>query len=150
MIGPNEPEAAVAKSRQRIDTGGGNYIGSIRGHATVGDIVAGDKVAGNKVTNSPAGELAALFQQIYAHVDAMPTRTDVDRSELRATVSKVEREAARGERADANKIGSWLRMIGGLVPDVARVVAAALLNPVAGVATAVQVVAQRVAGGTGP
>ncbi len=138
-----QSEAAVAAQgrtgeSRSINTGGGAYV---EGTVTAHEFVGRDKT----VTGVDAAGLADLFGTVYDRIARMPERPDVDKDELRDTVEKVEREAAKGADANPQKIGYWLNTLAGVVPDVVKVVAAALVNPVAGVAAAVQVVASRFA-----
>jgi hypothetical protein len=43
----------MSQQRRSVSTGGGNYVGTIRGRATVGDIVAGDKYSHDTHVHAP-------------------------------------------------------------------------------------------------
>jgi hypothetical protein len=85
-----------------------------------------------------------MFQTIYQDIDARKDDPDVDKDELKSTVQLIQQEAAKGDQANGTKVQRWLQNLGQIAPDILQVTAATLLNPVAGVATALQKIAQRV------
>jgi hypothetical protein len=124
-----------------VNTGGGLYVaGSLSAHHVVGR----DQTNIGTVPDVDAAELARRLVAAHRRIDNLGDE-ELDKDELRESVRRIEREAGRGEQADTKKIATWLRTLGGLVPDIAKIVAAALANPIAGVAAAVQVTASRVA-----
>jgi hypothetical protein len=86
--------------------------------------------------------LAELFQTVYQHIDALPKKPQA-KEELKETAHKVQREAAKGKEADEEMIEGWLQSIAVMAPDILEVTANTLLNPVAGVATAIQKIAEK-------
>ena len=72
--------------------------------------------------------------------------TKLNKVELARTVTQVEQEAARGEEADLGRLAHLLKTLKAVAPDVLEVTAVALLNPVAGVATAVRKIAAAIRG----
>ncbi|MCC7162672.1 MAG: CHAT domain-containing protein [Anaerolineae bacterium] len=110
--------------------------------ATVGQVAAGRN---NTQINQGADlkDLAALFQTVYKQVDARPDDPDIDKDEIKAKVKQVESEANKGEQANAKKIERWLTDLKNIAPDILEITAAALLNPIAGVALAVAKIAER-------
>ena len=152
-----------------VDTGGGAYVdgdvqagGDFVGRDKVvqGDDVGGDKItvgdisgsdgiaigrgAQATVTKGVSGEeLAQLFGNIYQKIEARPEDPDVDKDELVGTVQKIEKEAEKGEKANSKKVERWLKFLAEMAPDILEVTAAALANPVAGVATAIGKIAKR-------
>jgi tellurite resistance protein len=95
-------------------------------------------------------ELESLFATVLARVEQRPADDEVDNEELARTVTLVREEAARGEEADVGKLRHWLRTLRAVAPDVLEITAAALLNPVAGVAAAVRALAAGMSGGEPP
>jgi hypothetical protein len=136
----------MKKQQRNVNTAGGAYFeGSI--HAE-GDVVGGDKVT---VGQGVAGEdLVALFDAIYRRIDQRPEVPDIDRAELKETVQRVQEEVGKGEQANTGKIARWLRTLADVAPDIFKVTAAALANPLAGVVAAVQAVAVRLEREVGP
>jgi zinc-ribbon domain len=166
-------------NRREVNTGGGSYIGGdvnasgdFVGHDKIvhGDEVRGDKIGGDKtmmgnVSNSTVAagsgaqatsnqgvsgaELAALFDAIYKRIDARPDNPDVDKEELQGTVQRIQAEASKGEEANPGKVRRWLNALADIAPDILEVTVSSLINPIAGVATAIRSVAERVLQGTG-
>ena len=146
-----------------VDLGGGDFVG--RDKVVHGDEVRGDKVGGDKIevggisggTGFAIGrgaqahvshglggeEIARLFEVVYKQIEDRPKDPNVDKEELADTVQKIEKEAAKGEQANANKVERWLGFLADMAPDVLKVTAAALANPVAGVATAIRLIAEK-------
>lgn len=133
-----------------------------------GDVIHGDKISGDKIRigNIASGasvavgrgshssavniqaekDLAQHFAQIYAQIEARPEDPQVDKDELRDTVKRIEKEAAKGEKAEPVKIKRWFAGLAQIAPDIVVIIAAVLTNPTLGVSTAVQKVAQAAAG----
>ncbi len=155
-----------------VNTGGGDFVGRdkrVYGDVVHGDKVGGDKVQGDKVggdkfdvnitgstgvaigRNAQAyvsqgvsgDQLAALFAAVYRKIDARPEDPRVDKDELRETAQRVEKEAAKGDQANQDKLGRWLQTLENIAPDVVEVVVNALLNPGAGAASVVKKVLER-------
>ena len=110
--------------------------------ATVGQVAAG---SGITQVNQGADlkDLAALFQSVYKQIDNRPAADDIDNDEITNKVKQIEAEAKKGEQANAKKIERWLTDLKNIAPDILEVTAAALLNPIAGVALAVAKVAEK-------
>lgn len=149
--------ATQQPTAQRIDTGGGAYIGG-------GVTVSGGRFAGRDQVNvegdaaiardqasatvsRPQGlggqDLAALFDRIYERIESRPPDPDVDKEEMAETVRKIQQEAAKGEEANPRKVERWLRTLGMMAGDIVDVTAACLLSPAAGVAAVIRKVAQK-------
>ena len=137
-------EEREEKGGRRIDTDGGAYVG---GGVTVtdGDFVGRDQVVyGDKIHGVGGDELARLFAGVYQQIKERPEDPDIDKEELAETVKKIEKEAAKGEEANPNKVERWLKFLGGMALDILEVTAACLANPVAGVTTAIRKIAEKV------
>jgi hypothetical protein len=118
-----------------VATGGGAYFGSAQTQS--GNITARDTVVYGNYDQIQAAS-AGGFQDVYETLD-----------ELRATVEKIEEEAARGEQADPNKIRQWLDKLTSLAPDVTELVVNALTNPGAAVVSGVKLAADAFRGKAG-
>jgi zinc-ribbon domain len=111
--------------------------GSVTTRDVAGTGIAIGHGASAVVQNGVLGqELEPLFATVLAHIECRPADHEVDKAELARTVTQVEQEAARGEEADLGRLAHLLKVLKAVAPDVLEVTAAALLNPVAGVATA--------------
>jgi hypothetical protein len=122
------------------------------GGISIGGNVGGNIIFGNNNTvNIQQGvtgqDLVALFGGIQKQIEARPEDPKVDKEEISATVDRIQKEAAKGEEGNAEKIARWLNTLSDLAPDILSVTAAALVNPVAGVAAGIKVVAERFAKG---
>jgi hypothetical protein len=160
----SEEKKAKGTGGIHIDTGGGQAIVgdvSVQG----GDFVAGKKVVrGDEIrvgditgstvaigrhaqathTEGVSGEdLAQLFAHVYQQIEARPADPDVDKEEVTETVQKVEKEAAKGEEANATKVERWLKFLGGMAPDILDVTVACLTHPLAGVGTVIRKIAEK-------
>ena len=112
-----------------------------------GDVVGRDKIVTTYgVGAGEIAELARQFAQIYQKIDAQPADPDVDKAELKGTVQKIEEEVKKGEQANPAKVERWLKFLAEMSEDVFQVTVATLANPVAGVAKAVQLIAQKAKG----
>jgi len=152
-----------------IDTGGGGYVGGDlqvgsdyigRDQAIGGDRISGDQIsvgdivgsagiaigrgAQATVTQGVSSEaLARLFGTIYQTIEARPEDPDIDKQELVETVQKIEKESAKGEEANPNRVERWLKFLADMAPDILEVTAATLANPITGVAAVIRNVAKR-------
>jgi len=129
---------------------GGDYVGgnkTVSQHAG-GDIVGRDKITTTTTTTTglSGDQLARLlesFAAIQKQIDARPPDPNVDKDEIKRTVDDVKTEVQKGEAANANKVQRWLTGLAAMAPDIFKVTVATLASPVAGVATAIQLIAQK-------
>jgi hypothetical protein len=127
--------------------GGVNITG--QGKVTIGgDVVGRDKIV-STVTNTSgldAGQLAELLKQfavIDRRIDALPGKDEADKQELKETVKKIEDEAKKGDQARPDRVERWLVNVGAMSDDIFEVTAAALINPLLGVAKTIQLIAKK-------
>jgi hypothetical protein len=152
-----------------IHTGSGDFVEGnkiVGGDQVHGDKVMGDKVGGDKISvgdisgstgiaigreaqagvTQPQGlggdEITRLFRAVYEQIENRSEDPDVDKGELANTVQKIEKEAAKGEEANVKKVERWLTFLADMAPDILKVTAATLANPVVGVATAIRLIAE--------
>jgi hypothetical protein len=131
----------------KVDTHGGDLV---FGNKIDGDFVQGDKIGGDKIIVSGAGsqvqvshgldaaELAALFQEVSRQLDRLPERVEIDKDELKDTAGRLEKEIAKGDQANPERLKRWLDVLEKYAPDVVEILVNALLNPGAGAASAVK------------
>ena len=105
-----------------------------------GDIVGRDKITKYGVSG---GELTKMFDQIKQQIESRPYDPDVDKSELSDIVGKIEQEIKKGEASNSTKVERWLQFLAITSDDIFQVTAAALVNPLSGVAKAIQLIAQK-------
>jgi hypothetical protein len=107
--------------------------------------IGGDVVGGNKVVTQ-YGMLEDEFKKIKALIEKRPDEAAVDKDELKSTLERIEAEVKKGEDANTTKIERWLKFLAGMSDDIFQVTAAALTNPVAGVAKTIQLIAKKAKG----
>ena len=162
--------AAIAGPGGNVHVGGEQSYGDeVHGDVVHGDKIGGDKIGGDKIggdkyvvdvsestgiaigpgaraevkTGLGADEIASLFAAIYQQIEQRPEDPDIEKVEITQTVENIEKEAAKGERANPNKVELWLKTLGLMAPDILKVTAATLANPAAGVATAIRLIAEK-------
>jgi hypothetical protein len=127
------------------DIAGGNIF---KDNISVGDITGSSGVAIGRgasarvSTGGGGNQLAAAFASIYQRLAANPENSAV-KAIVTEQVQAVEAETAKGELADAVRIEGALTVIGRMMPAILEATISALLNPVAGVSSVVQQVAER-------
>jgi hypothetical protein len=130
------------KKSSKGQSGGVNINGS---RITVGgDIVGRDKTTKYGNDAQDLAELARQFALIKQKIDQRAEDPDLDKQEISNLVENIEQELKKGEAANPNKIERWLRFLAGMADDIFQVTAATLTHPVAGVAKAIQLIAQKV------
>jgi hypothetical protein len=123
--------------------GGVNING---GNVTIaGDVVGRDKVTTTSygVTAGELAQLASQFAQIKQTIDQRADDPQVDKTELKELVERIEQEVKKGRAANPKKVERWLRFLAEMADDIFQVTVAALTHPVAGIAKAIQLIAQK-------
>lgn len=108
----------------RIDTGGGAYVG---GNVSAG----GDFVGRDKITTGLSGsELEALFAPLMAAVaqGAPPEK----QAAAVQQVQELKAEAAKGDKADDNRMAKIIDGLTGMVPGAMGAVVSMFANPIVG------------------
>jgi len=104
--------------------------------------IGGDVVGGNKVvTNNYAA--ADEFKKIRRLIEKRRNDPAVDKAEIKNTIDNIENEVKKGDKANPVKVERWLKFLASMADDIFQVTTATLANPVAGVAKAVQLIAQK-------
>lgn len=126
------PAGGATSAWGNITTGSVTGTGIAIGHGAVAEGTTG--------IDGPS--LASLFAAVRTEVQRRPEDAAVSKEELESHIGWIEEAAKEGSDGAAGKIGRWLGSLADVAPDIARTVALALVNPVAGVASAVQTVAR--------
>jgi len=134
---PSQPKPEPAPGSVSIHIGGDAKNSQIIGAG--GDVL----VEGGMQTASTRVDLSTAFAAIYQQIEARPVDPRVDKAEVKQTVEKIEAEAKKGEKADAPSVEMRFRMLAAMAPDVAEVVAATLISPLAAVGTIIRKVAEK-------
>ena len=115
-----------------------------------GDIVGRDKVVhGDNVVGSKgvdAKNLSQLFAEIHQLIQERPENPDFEKEELTGKVDAIQKEVEKGDEANPNKLERWLKELIHLAPDIFEVTVASLVNPAAGVTTAIRKIAENASG----
>jgi hypothetical protein len=130
----------------RITSEGDVNVVHVGANARVGQVAAGKNITQTSQEGVGGQDLVSLFNAINKQVDARPEDPNVDKDEIKNTLKQIVDEAGKGNAANPAKIERWLKLLKDIAPDILEVTAAALLNPVAGVAVAVMKVAERLRG----
>lgn len=106
---------------------------------------------------SPAGGIAAStgyrgptpasFQAIYRLIEARAEDENVDKAEISEIVQVIEKEAAKGQQANPNKIELWLADLADMAPDIFKVLAAYLRSPATNTTPTIRQVVEQVQAG---
>lgn len=124
-------------------SGGGISIGGNVG----GNVIIGNNNTVNTQQGINAQDLMALFNGIQNQIETRPEDPNVGKEEISEIVKRIEKEAAKGDGANKDKVSRWLETLSDLAPDILTVTVAALANPVAGVAAGIKIVAERLSKG---
>ena len=110
-----------------------------------GDVIEGDKTVtyNSGLSARETAKLARQFAQIQKNIDQKVDDPQVDKNKLKETVENIEQEVKKGQEADPGKVKRWLGFLAESAEDIFQVTVATLANPVAGVAKAVQLIAQK-------
>jgi hypothetical protein len=98
---------------------------NITGENVVGSIHASDRakvdVTQSSVHKTEDANLERLFELLEEKIRARPEDPNVDKQEIREQVNQIKEEAAKGEKANANKLKRWTRNLYSMAPDIANV-----------------------------
>ncbi|MBI4670583.1 MAG: CHAT domain-containing protein [Chloroflexi bacterium] len=125
------------------DVDGDMNVVTIGAGAQVGQVAAGRNITQTQQQGASVQDLAALFKTIYQTIERRADDPNVDKDEIKSKVKQIETEAAKGESANVSKVERWLNDLKNIAPDILDVTAAALLNPLAGISTALRKIAEK-------
>jgi hypothetical protein len=139
-----------------VSTGGGDFVG--RDQVVQGDQVKGDKISIGDVASGAAvaagrgasaevhqglggDQIAALFKGLHQEISKMPEGPD--KTVARTALEGLEVEGHKGEGAAESNVEKWLKFLAQMAPDIFNVAVSTFINPVQGLSTVFQKVAQR-------
>ncbi len=147
-----------------VSTGGGDFVG--RDQVVHGDQVRGDQVAGDQIsvgeisggTGFTIGrggqvevsqglggdEIAAVFKALRQEVSRLPESPN--KVMAQTAVDNLEAEGKKGTGANESNVEDWLKFLAQNVPDFFEVAVNTFINPVQGLSTVFQKIAQRMRG----
>lgn len=108
---------------------------SIDGENVVGIINASASARVNldqKIIQQASPEMTDLFKRVRRKVKSRRSDPRGDQAKLEHQVKKIEAEAAKGSKADPDKLERWIRTLAKMAPDIVEVMAASLAGPAAG------------------
>jgi len=73
---------------------------------------------GTPAPNAGETDLDRTFATIYRRIEAHPPEPGLDKDAAVEVVREIEREAARGEEIDPDKIEAWLKSLAFIAPDI--------------------------------
>jgi hypothetical protein len=106
----------------------------IKAENAIGNITASGGASVNvkqQVTKQVTPEMDRLFKRVHKQIEAHPPRA-ANPARVQEQVKKIEKEAAKGEKADPAKLEGWLIKLSKMAPDILDVMLASLGGPVAG------------------
>ncbi len=132
------PEEKKAQEGGRtIHTGGGTYI---EGEVEVG---SGDFVGRDKITygGGDAEAIARAFGELYQALEQKPDAPE--KMMASQAVKGLEEEAQKGEQANEENVKKWFDFLMTTLPDIGEVAINTFINPIKGLSTAFQKIAQK-------
>jgi uncharacterized protein associated with vWA-MoxR-VMAP ternary system len=97
-------------------------------NASGGSKVSVSQHAIQQATKDP--QFDQLFRALAEQIKARPEDPNVEKQEIEAQVEQIKAEAAKGEKANANKLERWIGALAEMAPDILDVMAASLGGPV--------------------
>lgn len=156
---PSNLKSATTQKVDSVESGGtvvgasigeGQQIGGQRQYGDnikVGDISDSMGVGIGKNVNvevtqgASAEEIAKAFSTLLQAVQAKPAGPE--KAVAQTAVQGLEEEAAKGEGAEESKVQKWFDFLGQMAPDVWEVAVDTFTNPIKGVSTVFNKVAER-------
>lgn len=127
------------KSREvsrKIDTGGGAYVeGDINSEG--GEIILRDKI----VYGEGADSITKAFSALYKALQEVPDGPK--KAMASQAVTGLEEEARKGQAASENTVKEWFESLMMMLPDIGEVAIRTFVNPIDGVSTVFQKIAQK-------
>lgn len=146
-----------------VNTGGGDFIGRdqhikgdyVRGNKSgersvnVGGNVSGNIVTGDRnvisQTNNQLDEIAAAFTKLQKIISQAPLNS-AEEKVAETAVENLRMEAQKGEQAEEIAVQSWFTFLVNMHSDIAEVAIETFRNPIKGLGTVFQKVAEKARG----
>jgi hypothetical protein len=119
---------------------------NIKGENVIGNInVSGDArlAISQKVVHQSTPEMEQLFKRVHKELQTRRQGTVSDPQKVQEQVKKIEKEAAKGEKADPAKLENWMTKLGKMAPDILDVMLASLGGPITGFTAVFKKIADR-------
>jgi hypothetical protein len=142
MMADNYKEEKISSSQ----SGSGNVSigGSVGPGAAVGTgaSVEAENIAGRDVIiNTGSEDVADAFAKIYGIIETVDDPKTAEAA--RDAVGVIQSENEKGDEANETSLDFSFKMLAQMAPDIFDVVVSTLVNPVYGISTVVQKIAQR-------
>lgn len=112
-------------------------------------VVIGGSVQGSHIIvgnhNAVSNHYAPSFTNIYQYVEDHPKLTPTEKEDVKTELQEVEQEVQKGAQADETFLARRFRNIQRMAPDIVDVAFETLKNPISGVVTVIQKIAQKMA-----
>jgi Skp family chaperone for outer membrane proteins len=118
----------------------------IKGQNAIGMINASGRAqvkVDQKVIHQATPEMDRLFQRVNRELETRLAQADPKAEKVQEQAKRIEKEAARGEKADPAKLESWLVKLARMAPDILDVMLASLAGPVTGFTAVFKKIAER-------
>ena len=134
----------MAEKRKKDGLSAGDHSVVIGGSVKRSNIVVGN----NNVVSNQSTNLSSSFQTIYRFVEKHPNLQPSEKKDAKEDLKEIETELEQ-PKPDENFLARRFRNLQRMAPDIVEVAFETLKNPITGVATVIQKVAQRIADETG-
>ena len=118
----------------------------INSENAIGNIIASNEAkvkVNQKVIHQATPEMDRLFKSVHEKLETHPVQAAPNADKVQEQVKKIEKEAAKGEKADPTKLESWLVKLARMAPDILDVMLASLGGPVTGFTAVFKKIAER-------
>ena len=118
----------------------------INSENAIGNIIAskGAEVrVSQKVIHQATPEMDRLFKSVHEKLETQLSQTAPNADKVQEQVKKIEKEAAKGEKANTTRLESWLVKLARMAPDILDVMLASLGGPVTGFTAVFKKIAER-------
>jgi hypothetical protein len=109
--------------------------------------VAAGRGATASVTHIEAGSAAQVFEtwrkEMDKKIDVVPNLQLPDKTDLKDATAKISVEAAKGPKADIDRLERLINTLNIMAPDIFEVAIATLVNPMAGIGLVLKKVGDR-------
>ena len=118
---------------------GGNATGNAIGNNAS---VKANVISGGSVTQDE--QIAKLFEQVLAAVNARPPDPKVDKEEIFEAIQELRTEVQKADVVDESMIKRRLRAVGRMAPDILDVIIETFKSPALGIASVIRKIALRI------
>ena len=134
----------MPEKKKKDGLSAGDHSVVIGGNVKRSNIVVGN----NNVVSNQSTNLSSSFQTIYRFVEKHPDLQPSEKKDAKEDLKEIETELEQ-PKPDENFLARRFRNLQRMAPDIVEVAFETLKNPITGVATVIQKVAQRMADETG-